>query len=137
MKLPDYLDWVLLESAVSRDNRPVFLDALRNQHAIEWVAVMHGETIESEQMVNGDGERRDSVLRHSAEDVWAGRPRETQLARVYLDKNLPNARNAERKIGAAGKNVAGVTRHPRIPGQRPQKCMGVEDGLHFGKRGPL
>src|SRR5450631_91484 len=98
---------------------------------------MHGETLESEQMVNADGERFDSVLRHSAEHVGTGRPRETQLAGLYLDKNLPDACNAERKIGASRKNFTGVTRHPRIPGKRPQECMCVEDGLHFGKRGPL
>jgi hypothetical protein len=30
-----------------------------------------------------------------------------------------------------------VTRHPLIPGQRPQECVRVEDRLHFGRRGPL
>jgi hypothetical protein len=137
MNLPDYPDGILLEHWVNRHDRPVFLYALCNQHAIKRVAVMHGETLESEQMVDGDGESFDSVLRHSAEQVWTGRPRESQLAGLNLDKNLPDACNAERKIGASGKNVPGVTRHPRIPGKRPQECMRVEDHLHFGRRGPL
>ncbi len=119
MNLPDYPDGILLEQWVSRDDRPVFLHALRNQHAIERVAMMHGETLESEQMVNADGERLDPVFRQSADDVGTGRTREIQLARLYLDKNLPEACDAERKIDASGKNVAGVTRHPRIPGERP------------------
>ena len=76
MNLPDYLDGILLEHWISRDDRPVFLHALRNQHAIERIAVMHGETFESEQMVNADGELLNPVLRQSAEQVWTGRPRE-------------------------------------------------------------
>src|SRR4029077_202207 len=108
MKLPDYPDGVLLERRVSRDDRPAFFHALRNQHAIERIAVMHGEPLESEQMINADGEHLDAVLRQFAEQVWTGRPREIQLARLYLDKNLPDAGNAERKIGASGKNVAGL-----------------------------
>ena len=119
MNLPDYPDGILLEHWVSRDYRPVFLHALRNQHAVERVAMMHGETLESEQMVNANGEALDAVLSQFAEHVWTSRPREVELARLYLDKNLPDACNAERKIGASGKNVAGMTRHPRIPGKRP------------------
>ena len=106
MNLPDYPDGILLEHWVSRDDRPVFLDALRNQHAVERVTMMHGETLESEQMVNADGEALDPVLRQSAEHVWTSRPREVQLARLYLDKNLPDACNAERKIGASWQKVS-------------------------------
>ena len=55
MKLPDYLDGVMLELRVSRDDGPAFFHALRNQHAIERIAVMHGQMFESEQMVDADG----------------------------------------------------------------------------------
>ena len=137
MNLPDYPDGILLEHLVSRDDRPVFLHALRNQHAIERIAMMHGKTLESEQMINADRERLDRVLHQFSEHVRTGRPRKIQLARLYLDKNLPDACDAQRKSSGPGKNVAGVTRHPRIPGKRPQEGMGVEDGFHFGRRGPL
>ena len=63
MNLPDYPDGILFEHWVSRDYRPVFLHALRNQHAIERVAMMRGKTLESEQMVKADGEALDAVLR--------------------------------------------------------------------------
>jgi hypothetical protein len=101
MNLPDYLDGIRLEHRVSRDDRPVLLHALRNQHAIERVAMMHRETLESEQMIDADGEGLDSVFRQSAEHVGTGRPGELQPARLYLNTNLPDAGNAKRKIGFA------------------------------------
>src|SRR5258708_28538930 len=95
MNSPDYPDGILLEHWVSRDDRPVFLHALRNQHAIERVAMMRGKTIESEQMVNADGEALDAILRQFAEHVRAARPGESQLARLYLDKKMSDACTAE------------------------------------------
>ena len=84
MKLPCYPDGILFEHRVSCDDRPVFLHALRNQHAIERVTMMHREMLESEHVVNADVEALDAVVRQSAEHVWTSRPREIQLARLYL-----------------------------------------------------
>src|SRR5258708_4682997 len=117
MNLPDYPDGILLEHWVSRDDRQVFLHALCNQHAIERVAVMHGETLESEQMINADGEGLDPVLRQFAEHVWTGRAGEMQLARLYPDKNLPDAGDAQRKIGGAPPNLPAAARPPSLPPQ--------------------
>lgn len=55
---------------------------------------MHGETLKSEQMVNADGEHLDPVLRQFFEHVRTGRPGKIQLARLYFDKNLPDACDA-------------------------------------------
>ena len=134
---PDDLNRIMLEPWVRSDHWQILLQTLGDQHSVERIAMMRGEPIESQQMINADGESLNPVLRQSADQVWTGGPREIQLARLYLDENFPEAGNAERKIGASSKNIAGVTRHPLIPGQRPQECVRVEDRFHFGRRGPL
>src|SRR5271168_2542078 len=92
--LPNYSDGILLEHWVSRNDRPDFFHALRNQHAIEWIAMEPGETLEREQMVDADGEHLDTVLRQFSEHVRTGRPRKFQLARLHLDEDLPDACDA-------------------------------------------
>lgn len=116
---PNHLNRIVLEQRVSGDDWQILLQALGDQDPVEGIAMMHGESLKSEQMINADGKSLDPVLCQSAEYVWNGRPGKIQLARLYLDKNFPDAGNAERKICASGKNVAGVLRHPRIPGKRP------------------
>src|ERR1700679_2727472 len=134
---PDDLNRIMLEPWVRSDHWQILLQTLGDQHSVEGIAMMHGEPLESEQMINADRESFDPVLRQSTEQIGGGRPREIQLARLYLDENFPEAGNAEEKIAASGKNVAGMTRHPLIPGQRPQECVRVEDRFHSGTRGPL
>src|SRR5260370_7325181 len=119
MNLPDYPDGIVLEHWVSRDDRPAFFHALRDQHTVERVTMMHGETLESEQMVNANGEALDPVLRQFAEHVWTRRTGEIQLARLYLAKNLPHASDAQRKTGRPAKIAPRSPSHPLTPAHTP------------------
>jgi len=102
VNLPDYPDGYCLNigSAVTIGQSSSMLCAITS---IERVAMMGGEAIESEQVIKGDWEMLNPVFRQFAQHVWTGRPRERQLARLYLDKNLPDTCHAQRKIGGPAK----------------------------------
>jgi hypothetical protein len=64
MKLPDYPDWVIPENRIGGDDGPALFQALRDQHAIEWVAVMQLQALHAQHVFKLDWEHADAVGSH-------------------------------------------------------------------------
>jgi hypothetical protein len=84
-KSPDYLHWVLFEHWVCCDNRPAFFNALCDQHSVEGVVMVQGQSFELSEMSQTDRKNFDVVFRQLFENVFGGRPWQSKLIPLRLD----------------------------------------------------
>ena len=102
-QLPNHLDRITRKVRVGSDQREFFLDTLGDQHAVEWIAVMHGQRFDSQDMVQSNRQDLDPVSCGLLHQVRACRLRQGKFACLYFDQYLPDAGRTQPEIVGSGK----------------------------------
>ena len=120
---------------IGRDRSGSFPASSAQSNAIEG-SEMHGRR-SKQAMINADREHLDPVSAN-LRITYDRQAEEIQFARLHLDQNLPDACDAERKIGASAQSEKCQTvrdSHPPSPASAVTRMHSAcrTDGLHFGR----
>src|SRR4051794_13616306 len=122
-RLPDERDVVGPQRLVARHDRGSLDRRLRDEHAVEGVAVMRREALHGEGVLNGHRERVRACAEQQRE-VFVGR---IELSEGALDSDLPYDDGAEKgAIGGIAQMIQRRGAQPWVGTHEPQRGVGVE-----------
>ena len=114
--LPDRLDGIIRESRVGCDQWQLLFQALRNQDAVEWVAVMHRDTFQPPDVGEAQWQNRNAIHLQLSGEIISNRSGQNELADLHLHDDFPKTHDADPHVRPSEAGYA--------PGWKP--CRGPE-----------
>ena len=120
----DDLNVVKAHVTVLGDQSQTFLARLSNEHTVKWVVVMWRQCLNSQSMVGGDAERRESV---EMKLLVILKRRHFELAASSLDRYFPRCDSANvHEVTAVNDGCPCCLGQLWIIANRPEKGMSVK-----------
>jgi hypothetical protein len=130
--LPDPLNTVAPEDWIGGHDCQSFLEGLRGEQAIEWIAVMEWQAGHPRDMVDVDPKFTKTVRR----ELFGDEPFDTsgnfELAETRLDGEFPATRDAHEALALRMRNrLSSFRGHLWSVGYPPEEGVGVEQEAHY------
>lgn len=120
----DDLNVVKAHVTVLGDQSQTFLARLSNEHTVKWVVVMWRQCLNSQSMVGGDAERRESV---EMKLLVILKRRHFELAASSLDRYFPRGDSANvHDVTAVDDCCSCSFGQPRVIADCPEEGMGIK-----------
>lgn len=128
--LPEAADAIVLEDGVAADDGQALSLSLRDEHTVEWVLVMSGQTGDTKRVIQSDGHYLETI---AAESLFGAIQKRlsVQLADCSLDGQFPGRNNRHEDFAVGSRD-----RLPRCSGQPlatlepPQERLRIKQQSH-------